>query len=151
MNLMKTSLLAVFVKDTSEIFNLAVMLERSLPKMAGLSLIIFSLKIDPQKLQQRIGIFAKLINERKITKLHNCPIDIPQSELFETVRRRRLLLNTINFGAYLEFYISKELKAALETSSLIWKEEQFKFKKVELKELVQDTFTSFLALINYAA
>ena len=120
MNLMKTSLLAVFVKDATEIFNLAVMLERSLPKMAGLSLIIFSLKIDPQKLQQRIGIFAKLINEKKITKLYNCPIDIPQSELFETVRRRRLLLNTINFGTYLEFYLAKELTAAIEASSLIW-------------------------------
>ena len=50
MDFMKTSLLAVFVKDPTEIFNLAVLLERSLPKMAGLSLIIFSLKMDPQKL-----------------------------------------------------------------------------------------------------
>ena len=50
-DLTKTSILAVLIQDPAEIFNLAAMLDSALPKMAGLTLVLFSLNTDAKKLQ----------------------------------------------------------------------------------------------------
>ena len=80
MDLTKTSLLAVFIKDFSEMENLVQLLDTALPKMAGLYVMLLSLDLDRKQLAQKMGIFTKLINDKKLAHLHNCPIQLPQSE-----------------------------------------------------------------------
>ena len=87
--------------------------------MAGIHLIIFALDIDEAQLSQKMGMFAELINLKKVSRIHKCPINIPQSDQFEKVRRRRVDLNTPEFAKYLEFFIHKELKIAIKAAPLI--------------------------------
>lgn len=98
-----------------------------------------------------MGMFTELINKKKVSKIHRCPINIPQSELFEKVRKRRVQLNTPEFAQYLEFFIQKELKNALKEAPLICPIESANFRKIKLDEAVMSTFSSFQTLFNYAA
>jgi len=114
MDLVRTSLLAVFIQDLSEILNLRALLDASLPRLAGLTLILFSVGFEPSKLAQRVGILGQLVNCKKISKIFQCPINLPQSTLFEEVRRHRVTLNVRDFARYLEFHIRSDLSAAIQ-------------------------------------
>jgi len=69
MDLVKTSLLAVFIKDLKELTNLKSMLDTALPKQAGLHLLIFSLGTEPSKLASKIGSISSLVNDKKVGKI----------------------------------------------------------------------------------
>ena len=73
--------------------------------MAGIHIILFTLDMEKARLSSKMGMFTELINKKKVSKIHRCPINIPQSELFEKVRKRRVQLNTPEFANYLEFFI----------------------------------------------
>ena len=63
-DLMRTSLLVVFMKDLTEIMNLRTILDAALPKMAGMNILLVTAEIDPNKLRQRVGILSQLVNNK---------------------------------------------------------------------------------------
>ena len=69
LDFVKTSLLAVFIKDLSEILHLQALLNSALPKYAGLHLVIFSLGFEPSTLASKIGILTSLVNTKKLAKI----------------------------------------------------------------------------------
>ena len=71
---MSTSLLVVLIEETAEIMNLVALLDSALPKMAGLSVMVFALNMPQKDLTKRMCAFTSLINAKKVLKIYNCPI-----------------------------------------------------------------------------
>ena len=113
-DLMRTSLLVVFMKDLTEIMNLRTILDAALPKMAGMNILLVTAGIDPNKLRQRVGILSQLVNNKKLAKIYQCPIELPSNDNFlQHMRQRRVSLNVVDFSKYLEFHLAEDLTQAL--------------------------------------
>ena len=60
----------VMIKDPTEINNLSLLLDSALPKMAGLTLVLFTMNIETKIIQSRIGgMLARLINDKKLARI----------------------------------------------------------------------------------
>lgn len=95
-------------------------------------------------------MFTKLINDKKVTKITSCPIVLPQSKELEKLRKRRVALRTDSFAKYLEFFIAKDLRAAIKEAPLVKSGQITKFRKIKLGAVVEDIFSTFKTLFDYA-
>lgn len=77
LDLVKTSLLVVFLRDLSEIPFLLTLLDTALPKLAGLHLVIMTIGVEPARLTSKMGMLTSLVNSRKLARITQCPIKLP--------------------------------------------------------------------------
>ena len=135
--MMRKSLLIVVLADESEVFNLRALLDNALPSLAGLQLLIVSVGVPENKLKSRLSMFSSLINDKKLAKIHICPISVPLSEMFDKARRHRVILNTRDFSSYLDFFVKDALLKAFNDAPTIYASEAHKFRKVNLNDVAE--------------
>ena len=76
MDLVRTSLLAVYTEDDEEdLINLKSLLDASLPRFAALNLVIFCLNESHN--DDKKSLFSDLINSKKVGNITYCPLRIP--------------------------------------------------------------------------
>ena len=80
-DLVRTSLLVVLLREVTELMFLQNLLNTSLPKNAGLHLVIMSVGLEPTKLTSKAGLLTPLVNSKKLAKFTLCPIQLPSIEL----------------------------------------------------------------------
>ena len=70
------------------------MLDTSLRKQAGMHLLLIALDAEPAKLASKIGSLSSLVNDKKLSKITQCTIQLPKLDLLQKVRQyQRLQLN----------------------------------------------------------
>ena len=140
-DLVRTSLLAIHLDGRqNDMQNLKSLLDNSLPPYAGLDVVIFS-QDEAANDEDTLKLFSDLVNSKKVHKIVQCSIPIP--ELTHEALQVTPRLTRKQFSQLLEKYIAMDMNKALATASLIHKKATFKFKKVKLDELVQKLLESY--------
>jgi hypothetical protein len=100
-DLVRTSLVTVLCDKLSDLPYLKKLLDNSLPKYAQLDVLVFLLNLKKEQVDEKLGIFAQLINEKKIRSVKTCQVILPKAS-HNKLQQRRVQLNGNQFAQYLQ-------------------------------------------------